>query len=401
MPSLTIMFTWEIGQGFGHVFPLLPIARELQSAGHRVIFALRDVRGAGALLQREGFTVLQAPFHPDRFFPANGPQPQSMADILSVFGFTNRVHLSGMAAAWRSLYDLCQPDVVVASYAPLSLLCARAAGIPTVLMALPFELPADVHPSMVFRTGLPAADARADERVIGAVNQVFANSPVTTVRGVFAADKTFMMSYPELDAFGPRTDVEYIGSLFVSDVGNPPRWPDGEHPFKVLAYLNADIPALDLLREEIHASPYAYCVTLRDGTEAMLAQWRAPNVWIVNDQILLAQALRECDAVLTYGGVGFVSASLLAGKPMVFYIRQLEQYFTARQVVKLGAGVHPQTPQGVRQALDVVLHTPSYAEAAQRFSQTYQGHQPQAIAIQIVSKICAVSQNAKNTKAVI
>jgi hypothetical protein len=75
MHNRTVLFTWEIGQGFGHVLPLLPVARELKSRGCNVIFALRDVRGAGALLKREEFTVLQAPTHPDQFFPARGPQP--------------------------------------------------------------------------------------------------------------------------------------------------------------------------------------------------------------------------------------------------------------------------------------------------------------------------------------
>ena len=351
--------------------PLLPIARELKDRGHRVTFALRDVRAAGALLKAEGFTVLQAPTHPDQFFPANGLQPQTMADILAIFGFASNNHLKGMIAAWEGLFSVCCPDVVVASYAPLSLLCARKASIPTILMALPFELPSPTHPSPNIRTGKIPVNSVADDRVISAVNNAISEKTITTVHEIFKADRTFLMSYPELDALHPREQVEYCGSFFVTDVGIKPQWPS--HTTKrIFAYLNNDLPSLDSLRIAIQDSPYSYSIFLRGADAALVSKWQAQNVCVSSAVSRLDEALPECDAVLSYGGNGFVSACLLAGKPVVFFVRDLEAYLTARQVEKLGAGLlpQPQTAANVMDGLTQVLQVPSYTNEAENFAKS-------------------------------
>ena len=171
----TALLTWEIGLGFGHIMPMLPMARELKLRGWRVVFALRDVREAGAMLKSEGFAVLQAPFHPDRLIPRHQPQPQSMADVLALFGFANERHLSGLHHAWQGLLDALRPDLLIASYAPLSLLCARQRGISTLLLALPFELPPAQHPLPAFRNPAQAMNGATDEKIIQTVNRQAGN----------------------------------------------------------------------------------------------------------------------------------------------------------------------------------------------------------------------------------
>ena len=385
--SLTVLFTWEIGHGFGHVMPVMPVARTLQSQGHRVIFALRDVRAAGALLRGMGFTVLQAPAHPDRFFPADGPQPQTMADILTIFGFASQQHLSGLVAAWRGLLGLCQPDAIVASYAPLSLLCARLIGIPAVLMALPFELPARQHPSPLLRTGLSPRSAAVDDRVIATVNAVMGVDYVSSVYDVFKADATYLMSFPELDAFGPR-ETNYCGSFVVTDTGIEAQWPQGPGQ-KVLVYLRANRPNLEAIRQALHASALRYCVVIGNAREALLATWQAPNVWATAEVVRIDHALERCDAVLSSGGNGFLSASLLAGKPIVCHTQDLEPYLTAQQVVNMGAGIlpYPATAKNIMQSIYKVLKHPQYTEAAAQFAHKYQGHAPELKALEITHKI--------------
>ncbi len=386
-----ILFSWEIGQGYGHVLPLLPMAREFKAQGHQVTFALRDVRGAGAMLQAEGFTVLQAPFHPDQFFPADGPQPQSMADVLAVFGFTSRQHLAGMAAAWAGIFKLCQPDLLVASYAPLSLLCARQHGVPSVLMALPFELPIDAHPSPDWRGG--QRQQVFDAQIIDAVNAVFDRAPIGSVHGIFVAQQTHVMSFAELDFFGPRAGVSYCGAFFVSDVGIAPHWPMGSvgstgHEGKIFAYLNTELPQLDALRQAIHASPLHYCICLRDASPALLQAWHAPNVWITEQMLRLDLALPQCDAMLNYGSAGLVHASLLAGKPMVSYVRHFEAMLCAQQAARLGAGLlpQPQTAAHITAALMRILAEPRFKQAAQHFARRYAQYSPSQASQGIVAQ---------------
>jgi UDP:flavonoid glycosyltransferase YjiC (YdhE family) len=393
---LTVLFTWEIGHGLGHVMPMLPIARALQAQGHRVIFALRDVRVAGTLLQGMGFTVLQAPAHPDRFFPAKEPQPQTMADILTIFGFASKQHLSGLLAAWRGLIGLCQPDVVVASYAPLSLLCARQIGIPTVLMALPFELPVNQHPSPLLRSGVSPHSAEVDERVIANVNAVLGASCVSSVYDIFKANATYLMSFVELDTFGPREGMQYCGSLVVTDTGIEAQWPQGTGA-KVLVYLQGNFPNLEALRQALQASSLRYCVVIGNAQTEVLDKWQAPNVWATSAVVRFDHALASCDAVLSSGGNGFISASLLASKPIVCHTQNLEPYLTARQVVKIGAGIlpRPATAETILQSLHKVLAHPHYAEAAAQFAHKHQGHVPKHKAQEIAHKILELAVSSR------
>ena len=389
----TYLFTWEIGQGFGHIFKLLLVARVLKSQGNRIVFALRDVRSAAAMLRNEGMEVLQAPTHPDRFFPSNGPQPQSMADVLSVFGFTNPKSLQGLAASWQSLIELVRPDVLVANYAPLSLLCARQAGIPSAVICIPFELPPKIHPVPAFRPGALAPQVRSDEKVIATVNSVFGEAFVSSVHQIFDADRTFLATFEEMDPFSPRPNANYVGSLFVSEDGVLPMWPQGDYSHRVLAYLNPGIPGFDALRHEIQASPYAYSIIIRDVDERTLEAWRAPNVCATSDQVSIHDAVKACDAVLSYGGIGFVSACLFAGKPMVFHVKQLEQFLTASQVVKMGAGfhAHPQTPKAAIEGLGRVLKDPNYRNAAEAFARSHPDFSVNSVAHQIATEIATIS----------
>ena len=386
-----IVFTWEIGQGYGHVMPLLTVARELKGQGHKVSFALRDVRGLGHALVAEGFGVTQAPCHPDRFIRAEEEQPRSMADVLKLLGFGDLRHLQGLQAAWSSLLLQSQADLVVASYAPLSLLCARALGLPTVLLALPFELPLPAHPCMDFRTGRPTASDAADSVVINNVNAAFLGrlKPLEAAHQIFEASRVFLMSFPELDPFGPRQGVNYIGNLFESRSGADVHWPRTSHRRRLFSYLHTGLPNLDLVRAELHALPMAISLCLRDATDDDLRRWTASNVLVTRDLVRMEQALNDCDAVLSYAGQGMVSASLCAGKPLALLTRDLETALTAQQVARLGAGIWL-TGSDVKKlgvALTKLVYEDSWAAAARRFAALHGGHDTAAVARELAREI--------------
>jgi len=346
------------------------------------------------MIRSEGMEVIQAPTHPDRFFPSKGPQPQSMADVLAVFGFTHAKHLRGLATAWDSIFELVKPDVVVANYAPLSLLCARKAGIASVLLAFPFEVPPKTHPVPAFRPNVPANWVRADESVIATVNEVFGSNFVSKVYQIFEANKVYLSSFEELDAFAPRLGANYVGSLFMSEEGVAPIWPQGDFQHRVFGYLHPGLPGFEMLRQEIHASPHAYSLVIRDLDERAIQAWRAPNVCLTTNQVSIDRALSECDAVLSYGGIGLISACLLAGKPMVFHVNQLEQFLNAQQVVKLGAGFHstPQSPNTSIDGLNTVLGSALFREAAEQFAKSYPNYSVDLVVETIANDISALGR---------
>jgi UDP:flavonoid glycosyltransferase YjiC (YdhE family) len=54
------MFTWELGGALGHLGNILPLARGLCDAGHRVYLALRDLSQARSVFAGLDVALLQA-----------------------------------------------------------------------------------------------------------------------------------------------------------------------------------------------------------------------------------------------------------------------------------------------------------------------------------------------------
>src|SRR5258706_3078596 len=110
-----VLCAWEFGGDVGHVRRLLPIARELRAQGHTTVFAFRDSAYLSLALA-EGFEAFVAPLL--RVPAAMSVSPLNFSDILLNLGFDDRFGLNGALRAWRSMYSLIAPDVVVTNYAP-------------------------------------------------------------------------------------------------------------------------------------------------------------------------------------------------------------------------------------------------------------------------------------------
>ena len=119
-----ILFAWELGGGLGHLTPLVPLVRRLRECGHRVVAAARDLSRIDTLFAGIDVTYLQAPVKMARSADQFDP-PRTFAHILHNNGFAQPAELRAMAGAWRSLYRLVDPDLVVFDHSPTALLAAR------------------------------------------------------------------------------------------------------------------------------------------------------------------------------------------------------------------------------------------------------------------------------------
>ena len=118
----TIVFAWELGGDYGHLSRLLPIALELRQRGHTPVFLVRDLLGAETLLTPHGIAALQAPLWLGR---VNGlPEPIGYPEMLMRFGYLNAQALTGVCRAWRHLFALLKPDLLVLDHAPTALLAS-------------------------------------------------------------------------------------------------------------------------------------------------------------------------------------------------------------------------------------------------------------------------------------
>jgi len=140
----TILYAWELGGGLGHVLRSLPLARKLAARGHRVIAALRELRRAGEMVDRRSATATssrsdelpsaQVEFMPAPYLAWRISDPiepvRSYADLLHNVGFAHVEDLRILTGAWRTIFDLARPDVVLCDHNPTALLAASLDGIP-------------------------------------------------------------------------------------------------------------------------------------------------------------------------------------------------------------------------------------------------------------------------------
>lgn len=380
-----ILMAWEIGQHFGHVLPLLPVARSLRVLGHEVVFALKDLREAGARVAEDGFPLLQAPAHPDVLLRPGQHQPRSMSEILALFGFTRPDVLSVFVSAWRELIDRLRPDLLVASYAPTAQLAARWLGCKTALLGTAFEIPPPRTPLPSIRPGEQVSTEdlqQADAAVVATVNEALRprGLAIEAAHQIFSADRQMLWTFPEMDVHAAerRSSPQiYTGPIFSADEGNEVTWP-GAFERRIFGYVRQRGRDLEQLVDALEPLRADFLLVQPglDGDE--LDRVQRVNVAVVGRPVNLGVALSKADGLMSYGGHGTVCAALLQGVPLVLFPQQVEAASIAWQASRLGAAqlVDINDAKGIAAACATLLADRRFGAAAARFQKRYKGYQP-------------------------
>src|ERR1700722_2945490 len=172
----SILITWELGGGWGHLMRLLPVARGLAERGHRVWLALRDLSRASRLFGPE-VRLLQSPVR-TRMISDEIRVPTTLAHILHNNTFNDENELIGLCRAWDSVFELEKPDLMVCDHSPTALLAARGKRFPTCMIGTGFICPPDTHPLPNLRFWAPADPAQLlshENRVLARANAALAD----------------------------------------------------------------------------------------------------------------------------------------------------------------------------------------------------------------------------------
>ncbi|HTW53798.1 MAG TPA: hypothetical protein VME45_18055, partial [Stellaceae bacterium] len=200
----TILLAWELGRGFGHIVRLRRIAERLKRADIRLVAAARSV-SAGAMLRDIGIETVQAPLWPG----VGGSEPRgrvrSSATLLDTFagiGLADPVALTGVIAAWRALFSLLLPDLVIADYAPGAMLASRGL-IPLAVVGSGFTV---IPPELERfpRLHRLAPPVWGEDEVLASVNEVlgrFSSPPLDRAPAMYSCEVTAVTSFPLLDPY--------------------------------------------------------------------------------------------------------------------------------------------------------------------------------------------------------
>ena len=369
-----VLIAWEFGRNLGHIARDLPLARACRDAGHEVVWAVRDLRGAARELAGEGFSLLQAPLL--RSGQVNAA-PINFADMLLREGYEDSAGLLGVLQGWHALMRLTSVSAVVYDYAPTALLAAHALGLPTMILGSGFMVPAPGVPSPgFFPNAAPAALQAAEDRFVANVNvalQALGTAPVASLRDLYAQGEQVLTTFEELDPFGPRGQARYVGPMYALGRQTRVEW-QGGGARRIFAYLRPEVPSCESLLEALQAGQ-AEVVCAMPG---LPAAWpaRFPRVRFVPGAVDMDVLLPGADLAITNGS-GTIPNCLLAGVPVLVLPHFNEQYLAGLRLQRYGAGIvvpgKASTAEYVG-LVDRLLSQPTFRQQAQAFAQRYAWH---------------------------
>lgn len=384
MSRKKILFAWELGANYGHAVKMGQIAERL-SDHCDVFIAARHPVSVRKMYPDLPAKLLQAPYQPTRALRETETMGESYPGILRQDGWDSADSLIPLIEAWRSLFDLIQPDILVSQAAPTALLAAKSItqGPPmkTVVLGSGYDAPPRTAPMQTFLRGNDAAEAKALDQESAALS--FANAalahfdapPLAEFCDVLKTDLTALLSYPETDQYAWRAEVEpdhppYLGNVFNTQSGQHVAWRNRGAP-RILAYLRPQnrhfqniISALGQIgpgNDIILAAP-----GLSDTLRAQLEQ-RA--IIAVDGPVALGPLLPDCDLGISHAGIGTVAAFINGGVPQLCIPGHREQMLCAAAIANAGLGMGLAGKFGAEQVMQAVNTTLRSAKIKQATAQ--------------------------------
>ena len=374
----TILFAWQLGAGLGHLLRMKPLAEGLADSGHRVFMVARNLPRAAKVYARLGVDLLQSPAKSEG--PCLFRRGYSFAHLLANVGFGTLAEIFGLVAAWRNLFELVQPDLIVFDHSPAALLAARGFPARRVLIGSGYCCPPDTYPLAKTRADVSpdeAVKAQCDEdRMLHRVNAIlkFRMQPTLERLGQLYGDvdECFLTTFEELDHYPGRSGAMYWGPINGSG-GKSPDWAaaDGK---RIFAYLKP-FPMLTDLLEMLNERKYPTVIYPDGIDQGIQGRYESETLHFAKERLSMADVGQQCDLAILNAGHGATCDILLAGKPILQVPLQAEQELMAKNIERLGAGqtisARLQDQPRMEHALDDLLNNPSYTQAAQRFAARY------------------------------
>jgi UDP:flavonoid glycosyltransferase YjiC (YdhE family) len=396
-----ILFASELGANLGHVGQLLPLASELKARGHEIVFALRDVAAAGTWLDSGDFRYVQAPVWHARSSREKEP-PCSYSEILRHYGYDDSVGLAALLAAWRELFSLVRPDVVLAEYAPTALLAARGSAIRSVHYGVGFSMPPQCNPFPNFRiwekvprVRLEASDAAVLETVNAALARLRMQA-LPELSDLLRADEAFLCTFRELDHYQGRINGRYWGAAYADEVGARAVWPE-EGRKRVFVYLRPGTPGFESAAMQLSDMGHRVLWVAPRVTEELSKRFEGPRFRFTHKMVRIADVAAQAEAAVLHGGHGLVSAMLLGGVPLALFPMHAEQVIVARNVISLGAGAALATGADISETASLlgrVVDESRLRGAAGAFAGRYAHHASRDVAQRIALRVDQLAAKA-------
>lgn len=342
-----VLFVWEQGANLGHLSHLrLPVEVAL-AAGHTVYMAVRELHNVRLVMGDLPVHYLLAPARPEVVQP-DQPAILSYTHLLHRQCFSSTEELGLYLNAWRSLFDLVKPELVLFEHSPTALIAAHAYSFKKVNLGTGFTVPPiqtdGSEPFLPFPntqlTPQVLSTLRQDDALMLArINQALAalNAPqLPDLRTIFdQVDAQWLMTWPELDQFGARATGQgvYLG-VEPPQPRAVPQWPAASGQ-KVFAYVDT-IPSLEPLLRDLRASGACCLLLVRGLTAAQRQHYSNASMQCIDQPVDLARVAQEADWVISNAGHSTTAFFARQGVAQLLIPRFQEQLFTTLRLVSQG-----------------------------------------------------------------
>ncbi|MDX1693511.1 MAG: glycosyltransferase [Ketobacteraceae bacterium] len=333
------LLTWELGAGLGHLACLYAVSRELQQKGFQVCLAVKDVSGVHHLFTEVAqYKLLQAPV----WLPKIRMQRpvSSMADLLLTKGYLEPPSLNSLVRAWRSVFSLTQPDLIVANYSPTALLASFASGIPRMVVGTGIGELAPGQPLAPWKAGEEHLQrVRWQEQellklVKAALKSEREVQSLAYFSDIYQCEATILTCLPAFDLYERSPDVTY--ALLPGQQQLPAAsWPDNSEA-NVLVYLPTSFRQVEPLLAEL-ARVKANTVIVCPGLKG-LPDRAGGKCKIYNYPVDMEPLMAAADLFISHGAMASTCSALRYGVPVCVLPLHLENNLIGSVLEKSGAG---------------------------------------------------------------
>ncbi len=374
--------------GYGHVFPMVPLAMALRASGHDVLWATAP--DAGHLLAAAGIdTVAAGMSSTERVRVRNATAAQAVGvrpDTIAAYMFPR---LFGAVSTPRMLADLLP---VARAWAP-DLVVHEQAELAGPLVAALLDLPSVTH---AFGGATPPEVLQEAGRAVEPLWTEHGQS-LPPYAGSFRSGyldicppSMQMVSLAHVPRVVPIRPVSWAAE---GDDRLPPRLDDDVGPplvYVTLGTVHDDVMVLKTAVDAIAELPVRVLATVGpDGDPALLGHQPA-NV-IVERYVAQTAVLPRCAALVSHGGLGTVLAALAHAVPQVCLPHAADQFRNAEGVERNGAGLilRPDAVTGsaITDAVRTVMTNPAYSVAARRLRAEIESMPPPADVVQTLTAL--------------
>lgn len=376
--DMRILFTSR--PAFGHLHPLIPLARAAATAGHDVAFATGEpFREA---IERQGFTAFDAGLNVSQWrhelMELGGDRIDRSAYRPFFFGRVfSDMEMSPRLADLRIIVERWQPEILVHGVAEFAgPLAATLAGIPHVTCGYGPLLQPDIAELAGVAVGRHWRAAGLDPEA----GRMY--------RSLYLDPCPPSLQIPAAAALPARCPIRPEAAES-ADEQAAPGWL-AELPARPTVYFtlgtifNRDLDVLLSVLQGLDRTPVNVIATVGPDLEPGVIEPRPANAHIT-PYIPQAQVLGRCDLVICHGGAGSIFGALGFGLPVLMLPRGADNFYNADRVVAAGAGRRlvdgEITPQAVAREVALLLDDKRVRAAARRIAAEIAGMPPASVVL--------------------